>query len=172
LQDHLPEGRVFCLHIVRDPELKDISQLHHLPGTSTSVNERDIAMARQFFEGSSQGSNAGPSFATPHHLPNAEIVRMGEINSRAGLDFNEAWAKEQQSHKLAEDGAVHAAWAAEFGSGSQRSLPGPFAQHEMSVRPNCKPSFQDYLIHSSMLSQTNRVLPICPLEGCMALLCQ
>jgi hypothetical protein len=95
-------------------------------------------MARQFFDGSSQGSNAGPSFATPHHLPNAEMVRM---NGRAGLNFDEAWAKEQQFHKLAEDNMVHAAWAAEFGSSPQRSLSGPFMQHEMSVRPDCKPSF-------------------------------
>jgi hypothetical protein len=130
-------------------------------------------MARQFFEGSSQGSNAnaGPSFATPHHLPNAEMVRMREMNGRVGLDFNEAWAKEQQFHKLAEDSTVHAAWAAEFGSGPQQSLPGPFMQHEMSVRPDCKSSFRDYLIHSFMLSQINRI-PTCPLEGCMALLCQ
>jgi len=91
-------------------------------------------MARQFFEGNSQGSNAGSSFAMPHYLPSAEMVRMGEMNGTAGLD----WAKEQQFHNLAGDSTAQAAWAAEFGSGLQQLILGPSTQHEIGGRSDCK----------------------------------
>jgi peroxin-5 len=95
-------------------------------------------MARQFFEGNSQGSNAGPFFAMPHHLPSAEMVGMGEMNGKAGMDFNDAWAKEQKFHNLAGDGTAQAAWAAEFGSGLRQSILGPSTQHEIGGRSDCK----------------------------------
>lgn len=96
-------------------------------------------MARQFFDGNAQGSNSGPSFAIPQHLPPAEMARIGEMNGHpGGQNLNEAWAREQEYQRAATEGKAHTAWASEFGQGSQRSIPGPSMQHEMGARPECE----------------------------------
>lgn len=95
-------------------------------------------MARQFFEGSAQGAGAGPSFAMPHQLPPADMGRIGEMAGRAGPNLSEAWAREKHFHQAAEESKARAAWAAEFGSSSQQSHPGPHMQQETAAGPDCK----------------------------------
>ncbi|KZP17955.1 TPR-like protein [Athelia psychrophila] len=121
-------------------------RLHHLPGTVAGpVNQQDMAMARQFFEGNGQGSNMGPSFGMPHQLPGpADLARMG---GRAGPDLNEAWAREQQFHQAVAQNQTHANWAADFGTQQQHPQPGASIQHdpisaqqELQQRPSFMPS--------------------------------
>lgn len=114
-------------------------QLHHLPGTSARpANERDIALARNFFVNDDHGPSVGPSFETPHHLPPAEVARMGEMNGQPAPDLNGAWAREQHFHHNSEQSKAQAAWAAEFGNGSQQSLSGPSMQQEMGAQSHCE----------------------------------
>ena len=92
-------------------------------------------MARQFFEGNGQMSNAGPSFAMPHQLPPADMARMA---GRVGPDLSEAWAREQQLHQGAPQNQAYANWAAEFGT-HQQPQPGMSIQQDpMSARQDCK----------------------------------
>jgi hypothetical protein len=120
-------------------ELTDLPQLHHLPGIiAQPVNERDIVMARQFFEDNSQGPSAGSQFAIPHRLLPAEMSRIGEINRSARPDTNEAWAREHKLHQPAEDGKAQAAWAAEFGNIPIQPFPGSSMLQDISTRPDCE----------------------------------
>jgi peroxin-5 len=105
-------------------------QLHYLPGTSAGpTNEKDIALARQFFEGNSQGPGASLPFAMPHPLPYTEMARMGEMSRQPGLDLSDAWVRQQQLHRAAGDSKTEAAWATEFSKVPQQSLPGPSTQY-------------------------------------------
>lgn len=109
-------------------------RLHHLPGTTAQPsNERDIAMARQFFETGSQGSSLDPSFAMSFRLPPPEMARLGEISGSTGPDVSRTWAMEHQFHQPVEDSKIRAVWAAEFGNGPQQFFPDASMLPEMSA---------------------------------------
>ncbi|KAF8904432.1 peroxisome targeting signal receptor [Gymnopilus junonius] len=119
------------------------SRLHHLPGSSSSAqaNEQDLALARQFFEGSSAGHGMTPGFSMQYP---AEFSRMREANPH--LPMNESWVIEQQQQMRAyEETAAKAAWAAEFGAVPQTNSSAPMPQANASSltefsRPNFMPS--------------------------------
>ncbi|KAH7924256.1 TPR-like protein [Leucogyrophana mollusca] len=93
------------------------SRLQHLPGTApTQASERDVAMARQFFEG--QQGSAGPSTAFAPHMHPAELARLQEMNART--DLSEAWSREQPHQAAFYDNSRQVNWAAEFGGPQQQ----------------------------------------------------
>ena len=107
-------------------------------------------MARQFFDGDTEGSDAGPSFAVPHYLPPSEMARIKMNGRPEGQSLNEAWAREQEYQRAATENKAHAAWASEFGQGLQPSIPSSLMQHGIDARPDCehqlKPDFANIKI--------------------------
>lgn len=88
-----------------------------------------MALARQFFEGSSHGMVPGFSMQHP-----ADLTRMSETNARPGM--NQAWAIEQQQMRAYEESAK-AAWATEFSSAPQTSSSAHPIQQGIPGRPEC-----------------------------------
>jgi len=102
---------------------KFFSQLQQLSSTSSivQVNERDLALAHQFFDGSFHGQGlvmplqAG---STPNQTP----------------EMYEPWSLMSQPEKLLHDGpAAQAAWAAEFSDVPQNYSSDPPAQQGIST---------------------------------------
>ncbi|KAI0793191.1 peroxisome targeting signal receptor [Abortiporus biennis] len=122
------------------------SRLQHLPSTSAApASQRDIELARQFFDANGPGPSvgAGPAFAAPQHLPPAEML-MRE-NSRMGTpDLNKAWIESQQPRQFipnAQGPSMSAGWANEFTPGPS-SLVEALAQHTMTQGPETfQPSY-------------------------------
>ncbi|KAI0732088.1 peroxisome targeting signal receptor [Fomitopsis betulina] len=107
------------------------SRLQHLPSTASAPGaERDLALARQFFEGNVP---SGPSvaFALAPHLPHMEAAM------RSGADLSKAW-NDIEGHPLAQVSQVgpqmNSHWAAEFSSNSSASMAG-LAQTSGLQRP-------------------------------------
>ena len=65
------------------------------------------------------------------------MARMGEMNRQPGPELNEAWVREEQLRRAAEDSKIHATWAAEFGNVPQQSLPGPPISRDVIARSDC-----------------------------------
>ncbi|KAF9478825.1 TPR-like protein [Pholiota conissans] len=108
------------------------SRLHQLPGSSSNapVNEHDLALARQFFEGSPSGPPPGFSMH--------ELARLAEINARPGL--SESWVLEQQQQLRGFEASANSSWATEFGNPSQQSLASP--SHPMQQVMQGRAEFQ------------------------------
>ncbi|KAI0949284.1 hypothetical protein AcW1_008944 [Taiwanofungus camphoratus] len=66
------------------------ASLRHLPSTSTPAAERDLALARQFFDGNVQALNSGHPARGHHHIP-PQIGRLMDAAPRAGPDLTKAW---------------------------------------------------------------------------------
>ncbi|KAH9859121.1 peroxisome targeting signal receptor [Lenzites betulinus] len=121
------------------------SRLHHLP-TSAAHNgsERDLAMARQFFEGgSSQQAGAPPSFAMQRHLVSpgaAERFMHSPPPQAAGPDLQKAWNEMQQAGRPMGGGDLlrmqhsPSGWGAEFDSVAQ--IARPSGQQSMPMQSN------------------------------------
>ncbi|KAI8992876.1 peroxisome targeting signal receptor [Trametes punicea] len=119
------------------------SKLHHLPTSSANGSERDLAMARQFFEGSAPQQNSGPhpSFAMQRHIMPIEAERFMSSpppQSVPGSDLSKAWNEMQAGRALGHDvGRTHspaAGWSAEFDSVAQ--IARPSGQQNMPMQSN------------------------------------
>ncbi|CAL1707179.1 unnamed protein product [Somion occarium] len=102
------------------------SRLQHLPSTATAPSsERDLALARQFFDAQTQG----PGTLVPYSIPQQPLQDIGASltnSGRATPDLNTLWAKSQQ-HQFSHDQTSRAqsshpasatGWAQEFGGAS------------------------------------------------------
>ncbi|KAH9895098.1 peroxisome targeting signal receptor [Cubamyces lactineus] len=119
------------------------SRLHHLPASSANGSERDLAMARQFFEGGgSQQAGAPPSFAMPRHVmpPEAERFMNTPPPQAAGPDLSSAWNQMQAGRAMGSDmlraqsQSLASGWNAEFDSVSQ--IARPAGQQSMPMQSN------------------------------------
>ncbi|KAH7916547.1 hypothetical protein BJ138DRAFT_1139305 [Hygrophoropsis aurantiaca] len=98
-------------------------QLQHLPGAAPAqASDRDVAMARQFFE-SQQGPADSSAMAFQSHMHHTELARLHETNARN--DLSDAWAREHShSHQAAFfDTNRPANWATEFGPSQHNAGP-------------------------------------------------
>ncbi|KAI0072438.1 peroxisome targeting signal receptor [Panus rudis PR-1116 ss-1] len=115
------------------------SRLQHLPSTNVAQgSERDLALARQFFEGNASGPSAGPAFAVPRHLPQ-DLSGLMQQPGPAPMSMNAAWANAQQPQMQnpSQSGMIvtskpMAGWADEFGGAM---MPAPSAQETALQRP-------------------------------------
>ncbi|OBZ70761.1 Dihydroxy-acid dehydratase [Grifola frondosa] len=106
------------------------ARLHHLPTTSSAPGtERDIALARQFFDMTSQRSAAPSAFSAPRQLPPPEAAKM---MGTMGSNLNAAWAEmlEGQSNRMRHSEPSSSAWTSQFDGGAQLSGPGPSLQQQ------------------------------------------
>ncbi|KAL1942042.1 hypothetical protein VTO73DRAFT_6572 [Trametes versicolor] len=120
------------------------SRLHHLPTSSAHGSERDLAMARQFFEGgSSQQAGAPPSFAMQHHVMPHEAERFMHTPppQAAGPDLQQAWNEMQHTGRaMGSDMQMQrmqstlSGWGAEFDSVAQ--IARPSGQQSMPMQSN------------------------------------
>ncbi|KZT10666.1 peroxisome targeting signal receptor [Laetiporus sulphureus 93-53] len=115
------------------------ARLHHLPSTSSAPgDERDLALARQFFDGNATSSGPGPAFALAHYPP-PQMGRPMEVSvPRMGGDLNKAWedvGAMQFAHEHASRDAPslsqNFAWTTEFSSD-----PSEAAQRSVAQRPD------------------------------------
>ncbi|OSC97435.1 peroxisome targeting signal receptor [Trametes coccinea BRFM310] len=119
------------------------SRLHHLPTSAANGSERDLAMARQFFEGGApqQASGPSPSFAMQRHMmsPDAErFMSTPPPQMASGPDLSKAW-NEMQAHRamssdMARTHSPAAGWSAEFDSVAQ--IARPASQQNMPMQSN------------------------------------
>ncbi|KDR75164.1 hypothetical protein GALMADRAFT_249106 [Galerina marginata CBS 339.88] len=126
------------------------SRLHQLPSSSSSTpaTEQDLALARQFFEGTSSGHGMAPGLSMQYP---PDFTRMAEMNGRPGM--SEAWATEQQQQMRAyEESAQAAAWAAEFGNAPQSHSSTPTVRQSMLGMPEFqqRQSYMSPMYGSSM----------------------
>ncbi|KAI9061756.1 TPR-like protein [Trametes sanguinea] len=119
------------------------SRLHHLPTSAANGSERDLAMARQFFEGGApqQASGPSPSFAMQRHIMSPEAERFMSTpppQMAAGPDLSKAWNEMQVHRAMSSDMArTHspaAGWSAEFDSVAQ--IARPASQQNMPMQSN------------------------------------
>ncbi|KAI0820042.1 peroxisome targeting signal receptor [Trametes gibbosa] len=123
------------------------SRLHHLPTSSAhNGSERDIAMARQFFEGgSSQQAGAPPSFAMQRHVmpPDAERFMHSPSAQAAGPDLQKAWSEMQAGRPMGGGDLLRmqqqhpsspSSWGAEFDSVAH--IARPVGQQSMPMQSN------------------------------------
>ncbi|KAI0369650.1 TPR-like protein [Pilatotrama ljubarskyi] len=117
------------------------SRLHHLPTSSAHGSERDLAMARQFFEGgSSQQAGAPPSFAMQRHImpPNVERFMDAPPPQAAGHDLSKAWNEMQSGRAMGGDmlrtQSPATNWSSEFDSVAQ--IARPASQQNMPMQSN------------------------------------
>ncbi|KAI0355751.1 TPR-like protein [Trametes cingulata] len=119
------------------------SRLHHLPTSSAHGSERDLAMARQFFEGgSSQQAGAPPSFAMQRHIMPPDAERF--MNAPPPQDLGKAWNEMQagramggdmlRTHSPAAAAAAAGGWSSEFDSVAQ--IARPSGQQNMPMQSN------------------------------------
>ncbi|CDO72496.1 hypothetical protein BN946_scf184980.g37 [Trametes cinnabarina] len=122
------------------------SRLHHLPTSAANGSERDLAMARQFFEGGphQQAGGPSPSYAMQRHVmsPDAErFMSTPPPQTAAGPDLGKAWNELQSHRAMANDMArTHspaAGWSAEFDSVAQ--IARPVSQQNMPMQSNRMP---------------------------------
>lgn len=125
------------------------------------ANPHDVALARRFFEGNGQSSAEGAAFNITHHVPMAELARMGDVTGRGG-DMGDAWLMEQQNHIRAyEQSKTQATWASEFGNSPQQLSPSGLATHNnIYSQPGCA-YFAEYLDQVTDNSQSSNNLLIC-----------
>jgi len=115
------------------------SRLQHLPSTSAAPgSERDLALARQFFDNNGPGSSAAPNFAVPRHLSPPDMARLMNAPSPSP-DLMAAWAESQRMHSpgptiQGPQSNSASSWAGEFGGGLQ-SVSGASAQRSMAQQP-------------------------------------
>lgn len=117
------------------------------------ANERDVAMARQFFDGNAQGSNADLSFTIPRFLHPGEMARIEE--NSGGQNLNEAWVREQEYQHAATQSKAHAVWTSEFGQGLQH---GPSMQHEIGTRPDCEHLSKPDFANTKIINRSSTVV--------------
>lgn len=110
------------------------TQLQHLPSSTNILGaERDIALARQFFDANASPQGAGSSFSVPQHLPPSSM----QAPRFASPDLNVAWVESQQRQFLQSQvpsDLKSQNWAGEFGNSSQVHSPGPAMQQNASQR--------------------------------------
>ncbi|KAJ3489054.1 hypothetical protein NLI96_g2421 [Meripilus lineatus] len=127
------------------------ARLQHLPSTATIPgSERDIALARQFFDGTAAPQNAGPSFSVPQHLPPPPMEAARFVSP----DLNVAWAESQQRKFLQNQAPPELKsqnWSGEFGNASQITSPGSAAQQNT---PNQQEFFQPTYMQPRMYGST------------------
>ncbi|KAH8107237.1 peroxisome targeting signal receptor [Cristinia sonorae] len=119
------------------------SRLQHLPSTTAAPgSERDLALARQFFDNNGQASSSTPNFAIPRHIAPPDMSRFMNAPG-ASSELMAAWAESQHKQQLHMPGPTlqvpqssGSAWAGEFGSGMQVVAPGPSVQQSMAQQPN------------------------------------
>ncbi|TFY73691.1 hypothetical protein EWM64_g10321 [Hericium alpestre] len=119
------------------------SRLRHLPSSNISTPaEQDLAMARQFFEGNTQGAAVPPPMSMVHQVPRFDMNRSMSPMTQPGASLNDAWKEMQQNNVfqgVPGNSSQPVAWAGEFqptqlvrprpvetqANGSQSSLVGP-----------------------------------------------
>ncbi|TFY62887.1 hypothetical protein EVJ58_g3576 [Rhodofomes roseus] len=105
-------------------------QLQHLPSTASAPGaERDLALARQFFDGNAPQAGAS-AFALATQLPHS--ARPMDVAMRSGPDLGKAWSDIQgrpglqsQTPRSQAGPQMSSHWATEFSSNSAMSLHGP-----------------------------------------------
>ncbi|KAF9812546.1 hypothetical protein IEO21_06136 [Rhodonia placenta] len=115
------------------------SRLHHLPSTSnTPGTERDVALARQFFDGHTQMSSPGPAFVA-NHLP-PQLMRSVDIAARSAPDLSGAWAEandramfHRQLGRSDTASSSAAGWTAEFSRISSTTVSGSAQETNFST---------------------------------------
>lgn len=118
------------------------SRLHHLPSSSAAAGaERDLALARQFFEGNAQQSASGPAPAILSHIP-PQMSGVMDPAMRASPDLSKAWNEmalqsgfRAQIHRSDVGNSSTSGWTAEFGRTSSVAVSGP-AQSTALQRPD------------------------------------
>ncbi|TDL26225.1 peroxisome targeting signal receptor [Rickenella mellea] len=107
------------------------SRLHQLPPSATiSANERDISLARQFFDSNAPNIHAPSPHILAPNIPHAELARrlgtpVAPVSTSG--DLQDAWTRmEMQKQRLAQHRMQEdSMWAAEFGNAMpQMSIPG------------------------------------------------
>ncbi|GBE81169.1 Peroxisomal targeting signal receptor [Sparassis crispa] len=109
------------------------SKLHHLPSTSSALGaERDLALARQFFDPRTQTPNPGASFNAQVNFTPSQVTRMDQEIAKGWSDVNSIQNVmfRQEIGKPTTSG-----WASEFSSTSRVS-PGPQQEQSISQRPD------------------------------------
>ncbi|OSX66228.1 hypothetical protein POSPLADRAFT_1177652 [Postia placenta MAD-698-R-SB12] len=118
------------------------SRLHHLPSTSnTPGTERDVALARQFFDGHdghTQMPSLGPAFVA-NHLP-PQLMRPADIAARSAPDLSGAWAEandramfHRQLGRSDTASSPAAGWTAEFSRIPQTTVSGSAQETNFST---------------------------------------
>ncbi|TCD61695.1 Peroxisomal membrane signal receptor PTS1 [Steccherinum ochraceum] len=128
------------------------STSRHLPSSSIAPgSDRDLALAKQFFDNNGQGNSANPNFAITRHIPSL-------MNSSSpGPDLMAAWTESQKTFM---PGPVYnapqqnsrSAWSGEFGSGMQAMRPNQSVQHDLTQQPSTfhQPSYMANRMYGGM----------------------
>ncbi|EPQ57198.1 TPR-like protein [Gloeophyllum trabeum ATCC 11539] len=103
------------------------SRLHHLPASSSSASEHQIALARAFFDGSQQSLQAGPSVPR-FRIPPPELSHIPSANASPAL--HRSWVDMEKGQGGIEHIRTEGAWAAEFGLHAQNHAAGPSMQQQ------------------------------------------
>ncbi|KAH9951527.1 peroxisome targeting signal receptor [Amylocystis lapponica] len=126
------------------------ARLHHLPGTSTAPAEQELALARQFFDGSARASGSGSAYAMPHYMPPPQLLRGLEVTTHAGPALSGAWDEMTFKQSLqsqaprGEPGLSASQWTNEFANASAASTLGPSMQQNVLQRPNFQSSYSNF----------------------------
>lgn len=136
------------------------------------MSERDVALARQFFEGNTRSSNAGPTFAIPQHLAYSDPMRK-EINGHADSNFHQLWAHAQSEERqfiheqsLRPELSAQSSrsdWANEYKFHPRVSSDSSSQQHTMFPQSDCRqyiPYPREYaLIYYDIVHQMSQMSP-------------